>query len=221
MSQFPPSPPPQPSNVPPTPGYIPPYTPPPAPRASNRTLWIVLGSGAGLLLLCIGVTLIGALSLLGGRVNSAFSEVNQEVAAPIVQPTALPIDPTVALTPGARMELGDFDVIIKGVRTDQGTADIKPEPDYEFLYLDLELTNRSRRSQIPYDGINPSFIQDQANLHYYSTPLLDDTDILYNYIKPGATVEVRTAYEVPQTATRLYWVFEDTIDNKQVITTVR
>lgn len=223
MSQQPPSPPPG-FNVPPAPGY-----PPPAPpQKSNRTLWIVLGIvlGGGALLVCTGALIIGALSIAGQRVSNTFEEIESGLALAsdeaYVMPTGVAIAPSAARGVGDLLEAGDLDITITAVRTDPGDAEAMPEEGNEFLLLDMQITNRNRRSVIPDDTLTYSWIQDPNNTILYccvydkmgESPVMEP-------LKPGATIDATLIYEVPRHVEPLYWVFEEFIDERQAIARVR
>lgn len=223
MSQLPPTPPPQPFTVPPAPQNQQPFVPQ-ASSNSNRSFWLIFGSlgAAGvLLLICVGVAVIGTLSLLGRQVSTTFAELdNPDLPAADVQPTALPIDPGTAIQLGNVMEVGDFDVTITSVRSDLGTPSVVPAEGNEFLYLDMNVTNRSRRSRSFDEVIYATYIQDATNRQYFSAHGLE-SNAAFESIKRDGTLQITVAYEVPRDIKNVHWVYEDTRDDVKVAAPVR
>jgi hypothetical protein len=183
---------------------------PPAPAKSNRTLWIVLGSiigGGFLLLLCVGVLVIGTLSMLGTRVSSVFNEIEAGLASAEAASFVEPIDTSNAIAMNETGHVGDFDVVVQRswvVQQSEATT-----PGYAYRAVEFTITNRSGQPVQAEDAIVYSRVQDATGATYECCVFdAEDAFMIDETLNPGATGTTVEVYEVPEESQQLFFVYE-------------
>lgn len=198
-----------------------PPTPPPNPSRRNR--WIVIGvlTTVVLLLCCAGSTFAGV-TYLSRRVESTLSDLESGLEDPDgVVPSLPPIDPAAVQLDDALLEIGDFDMTITRISFETTVDDQSPSDGSIYAVMDVRATNRSRRSQVPYDTLFDSYAQDAANQRHDCCEYSSSGASLYDPVASGDTVDLQLVYEVPGEGEPVYWVYQDPLDEQQVITRLR
>ncbi|GAB2507213.1 DUF4352 domain-containing protein [Nocardiopsis aegyptia] len=184
----------------------------------NKISWIVTAAAAATALLVgFGAGWFGNQAYLRAQLSSAFEDVaaDMDEAAPetpedmeamveyeedqdVVVSDNLP-DP---VPMGETASDGIWDITVSGVeRADQvngSYSNAVASDGWEFLILDVELTNASNGPQTP--EIDGSEIMDaEGNRYAYHSDAsfaLDEDDAMYTEVNPNGTVDLRIPFEV-------------------------
>ncbi|MCY9784319.1 DUF4352 domain-containing protein [Nocardiopsis sp. EMB25] len=181
----------------------------------NRTSWIVTAAAAATaLIIGFGAGWFGNQAYLRASLEAAFEDVGtdleegfaDEVEEPGLDEPADPVEATPDIPEGVPMgetaSDGIWDVSIVGVeRTSQingSYSNAVTAEGWEFLVLDVELTNSSNGPQTP--EIDGSQIVDAEGNRYGVNSdgifALDDDDVLYTEVNPNGTATVRIPFEL-------------------------
>lgn len=201
------------SYMPPTPNGYPTSTNQ-SQSSSNRTLWIILGS-IGLVgvcsLLCIGVGVIGVLTMLGQQTSAVFSEIEGELSdgSQFELPSIEPVDVSAAIAIGTVKRVGDLEISVTDARIINGENGVEPEEYYQFLAVDLQIKNVGAQP-VSLEEIGPwSWLQDPDDFTYDCCVFsLSDTAILSDDLAAGDVIEGTIVYEAPDDVETFFWIYE-------------
>lgn len=204
---------------------MPPPTPTNQPQSSsNRTLWIILGS-IGLVgvcsLLCVGVGIFTVLNALGEPINSAFTEIENDLNNQDSQfelPSGEAADVSAAIPIGAAQRVGDLEISVTGARVIDGENGVEPEEFYQFLAVDLRIKNVGTQPA-SLEEIGPwSWVQDEYDFTYTCCVFpLSDATTLSDELAAGAEIEGTIVYEVANDSESFFWVYEGDTDGELIV----
>lgn len=197
------------STLPPTSSTVP--TTPPV--SSKRNIWLILGAAVGggcLVLVCLGVVMIGFLTLLGQRVESAFQQIETELAREAL-PTPLPFG---AVDADGLTQLGltqNVTMLASEVAIDPGLPGIAPRALHQFLVVSFEISGGSTADvQLTRDGLlRGARLEDAAGTRY---PCCVRTLMDARAMNPpvvGTQTMAQVAFEVPAGSSPLFFVQDD------------
>lgn len=190
---------------------------------SNRTLWIILGS-IGLVgvcsLLCIGVGVIGVLTMLGQQTSAVFSEIENDLeeGSQFELPSAEPADTSAAIPIGTVQRVGDLEISVRDARIINGENGVEPEEYYQFLAVDLRIKNLGAQP-VSLEEIGPwSWLQDPDDFTYDCCVFsLSDAAILSDELAAGDEIEGTIVYEVADDVGTFFWIYESSTSEELMI----
>jgi hypothetical protein len=198
-------------------------SPNPAPGNSNRTLWIILGS-IGVVgvcsLLCLGVAVFGALTMLGQRTSTVFEQIQNDLdtESQFQLPTAQPVDLSSAIPIGTAQRVGNLEITVTDAATVNGQNGIEPDEYLQFVAVKLRIHNTGTQP-VALESIGPwSWIHDSDDFSYDCCVFaLSDTALLKDELASGSTIEGELVYEAADDGSSLFWVFEDSDSGEQIV----
>jgi hypothetical protein len=203
---------PQPNQPAPAPYQLPPDYRPPAPR-SGLPGWAIalIIAGVVIVVLCVAgfIGTIGVLTLLGTRVSQVFSTINSG----LVVPTSAPARTEDALAIGQTAELSDLSITVVAAHplaSNRGPS--RPRPGNEYWAVEVTFENTSRR--VLTLSVFTTSVQDAAGKVYrYSSVAQraspDPGLPLASSVRPGQKVQGLLFYEVPASASALFWLDQE------------
>ncbi|WP_017580934.1 DUF4352 domain-containing protein [Nocardiopsis valliformis] len=179
----------------------------------NRTGWIAtIATGVVALLLGFSVGWFGNQAYIRAQFTAAFDDIGAEFEdtsdtddvdeAAVDESDELVEELPDAAPMGEAASDGIWDITLSGVeRTDQvngSYSNAVADDGWEFVVLEVELTNTSNGPQMP-EVDNSEVMDADGNRYGYHTDALfalDEDDALYEDVNPNGSVTVRLPFEV-------------------------